>query len=159
MIAAIGILPSAAALTVVSLFGAGPEGFALWRSGELIEREEALSQKVGEDHSARETLGAYDGHRLRMLYRDRDGYPEQHDNEVDVVIVRSGEGTLVVGGRMIDLEPGSGAGEYIGTGIEGGERYSLAAGDLVHIPPKTPHRFLVREGSHITYVIVKLPAR
>lgn len=149
------ILPIAAALT----FASGPEGFALWRSGELIERETALSRKVGEDHSARETLAAYENHRLRMLYRDRDGYPEQHDNEVDVVIVRSGEGTLVVGGEMIDRKPGNGAGEYIGTGIEGGERHPLQAGDLVHIPPGTPHRFLVREGTHITYVIVKLPAR
>jgi quercetin dioxygenase-like cupin family protein len=140
-------------------FAADPEGFALWRSSELIEREEALSRKVGEDHSARETLGAYGNHRLRMLYRDRDGYPEQHDHEVDVVIVRSGEGTLVLGGKMIGLAPGTGAGEYIGTGIEGGERHPLAAGDLIHIPPGIPHRFLVREGTHITYIIVKLPAR
>lgn len=146
---------------LIALFvsASDPEGFALWRAGELSKREEALSRNVGKDHSARETLGAYEGHRLRMLYRDRDGYPEQHDNEVDVVIVRSGEGTLVVGGTMTDFKEGAGAGEFIGTGIEGGEHHSLAAGDLVHIPPKTPHRFLVREGGHITYVIVKLPAR
>ena len=155
----VAVLPLANALTFVSLLAAGPEGFVLWRSGELIEREQALSRKVGDDHSARETLGAYEGHRLRMLYRDRDGYPEQHDNEVDIVIVRSGEGTLVVGGRMIDLKAGNGDGEYIGTGIEGGEQYAIEAGDLVRIPPRTPHRFVVREGTHITYVIVKLPAR
>jgi mannose-6-phosphate isomerase-like protein (cupin superfamily) len=75
------------------------------------------------------------------------------------VIVESGEGTLVVGGRMIDPRPGAGAGEHLGTGIEGGDRHPLAAGDLVHIPPGVPHRFLVPEGKHITYVIVKLPAR
>jgi mannose-6-phosphate isomerase-like protein (cupin superfamily) len=159
MITTIRLLSSVAALVAVSGSASDPQGFALWRSGELVRREEALSQNVGKDHSARETLGAYDGHRLRMLYRDRDGYPEQHDNEVDVVIVRSGEGTLVVGGRIIDLKAGDGTGEFIGTGIEGGEKYPLEAGDLVHIPPKTPHRFLVREGTHITYVIVKLPAQ
>jgi len=37
-----------------------------------------------------------------MLYRDADGFPEQHDNVIDVVIVQSGEGTLVVGGKMIN---------------------------------------------------------
>ncbi len=156
---AINLLRSTAAFAVASLLGADPEGFDLWTAGELVEREEALSKKVGEDHSARETLGAYDGHRLRMLYRNRDGVPEQHDNEVDVVIVRSGAGTLVVGGAMLDLEPGAGAGEHLGTGIEGGEHRPIAAGDLIHIPPRTPHRFLVPEGGHITYVIVKLPAR
>lgn len=156
--ALLSLLPSAA-LIIGSVLAADPEGFALWRSSELEKREEALSRNVGEDHSARETLGAYDGHRLRMLYRDRDGYPEQHDNEVDVVIVRSGGGTLVVGGRMIDRKDGNGAGEHVGTGIEGGQRYPLGAGDLVHIPAGIPHRFLVTEGGHITYVIVKLPAR
>lgn len=159
MITTIRLLKSVVALIAVSVFDSDPGGFTLWKSGELVQREEALSQNVGRDHSARETLGAYDGHRLRMLYRDRDGYPEQHNNEVDVVIVRSGEGTLVVGGRIIDLKSGDGAGEFIGTGIEGGEKYTFAAGDLVHIPPKTPHRFLVPEGTHITYVIVKLPAQ
>jgi mannose-6-phosphate isomerase-like protein (cupin superfamily) len=149
----------AALLIAATALPSDPEGFALWKLGELEKREEALSRNVGPDHSARETLGAYDNHRLRMLYRDRDGNPEQHDNEVDVIIVRSGAGTLVLGGTMIDRRPGSGAGEHLGTGIEGGERHPLAAGDLVHIPAGIPHRFLVPEGGHITYVIVKLPAR
>ena len=30
-----------------------------------------------------------------MLYGDADGYPEQHDNVVDVVMVQSGEGPRV----------------------------------------------------------------
>jgi mannose-6-phosphate isomerase-like protein (cupin superfamily) len=155
---AIRLLGLTAALVVVPVFAADPAGFALWKSGELRQRDEVLSTKVGPDHSARETLAAYDNHRFRMLYRDADGVPEQHDNEIDVVIVQSGEATLVVGGKMVDSRAGAGAGEYLGTSIEGGERYPVAAGDLVHIPPKTPHRFLVPQGKHITYVIVKLPA-
>jgi hypothetical protein len=50
-----------------------------------------------------------------MLYRDADGLPEQHDNVIDVVIVQSGEGTLVVGGKMINPKGGGGPGEYLGT--------------------------------------------
>ena len=97
-------------------------------------------------------------HRFRLLYRDADGLPEQHDNTVDVVIVQSGEGTLVLGGTMINRKAGPGIGEYVGTGIEGGQRHALAAGDLVHIPAKIPHSFLVAKGKHITYVLVKFPA-
>lgn len=159
MLYAVRVVQLAAGLVVLPVLTAEPEGFALWRSAELRQREVALSKQVGPDGSARETLAAYEGHRFRMLYRDRDGNPEQHDNEVDVVIVQSGEGTLVLGGRMIDVRPGAGAGEYLGTSIEGGERYALGAGDLIHISPGIPHRFLVPEGKHITYVIVKLPAR
>src|SRR5690349_4347147 len=133
----------AAGFLVVPVFAADPAGFALWRSAELKQRDEALSKKVGPDHSARETLADYGDHRFRLLYRDADGVPEQHDNIVDVVIVQSGEGTLVLGGRMINPKPSTGAGEYLGTGIEGGERHPIAAGDVAHIPAKIPHSFLV----------------
>lgn len=154
---AIGFL--AAGLLVVPILAADPPGFAMWRAAELKQRDEALSRKVGPDHSARETLAEYSDHRFRLLYRDADGVPEQHDSIVDVVIVQSGEGTLLLGGRMINAKASTGAGEYLGTGIEGGERHALAAGDMVHIPAKIPHSFLVPKGKHITYVLVKFPAR
>jgi len=147
-----------AALFVVPVLAADPPGFALWSAAELKQRDQALSKKVGADHSARETLADYGDHRFRLLYRDADGLPEQHDKIVDVVIVQSGEGTLLLGGRMVNPKTSSGAGEYLGTGIEGGERHPLAAGDVVHIPAKIPHSFLVPKGKHITYVLVKFPA-
>lgn len=148
----------AAALLVVPVLAADPAGFAMWTSAELKQRDEALSKKVGPDHSARETLADYGDHRFRLLYRDADGAPEQHDKIVDVVIVQSGEGTLLVGGTMINPKGNAGTGEYLGTGIEGGERHGLAPGDLVHIPAKVPHSFLVPKGKHITYALVKFPA-
>jgi len=146
-----------AALLAAPAFAADT-GFGLWNSAELNRRGQALSKNVGQDHSARETLADYGDHRFRMLYRDGDGYPEQHDHVVDVVIVQSGEGTLALGGRMINPKAGSGAGEYLGTSIEGGERHPLGPGDVIHIPARIPHSFLVPKGKHITYVLVKFPA-
>ena len=147
-----------AVLFVVPVLAADPPGFALWSAAQLKQRDEALSTKVGADHSARETLADYGDHRFRLLYRDADGLPEQHDRITDVVIVQSGEGTLLLGGKMLNAKVSSGAGEYLGTGIEGGERHPLAAGDVVHIPAGIPHSFLVPRGKHITYVLVKFPA-
>jgi len=149
----------AAGFLAVPTLAADPAGFAMWKSAELNQRNALLSNKVGPDHSARETLADYGDHRFRMLYRDADGVPEQHDNVVDVVIVQSGEGTLLLGGHMIDAKASSGVGEYLGTGIEGGERHALAPGDIAHIPAKVPHSFLVPKGKHIAYVLVKFPAR
>ena len=149
----------AAVLVAVPAFAAETSTFGMWRAAELNEREEALSKKVGPDHSARETLADYGSHRFRLLYRDADGFPEQHDRVVDVVIVQSGEGTLVLGGKMINPRAGSGAGEYVGTSLEGGERHALGAGDVIHIPATIPHSFLVPRGKHLTYVLVKFPAQ
>jgi mannose-6-phosphate isomerase-like protein (cupin superfamily) len=148
----------AAGLLVVPVIGADLPGFGLWTKAELARRDEALSKKVGADHSARETLADYGDHRFRLLYRDADGVPEQHDRIVDVVIVQSGEGALLVGGTMVNPKAGAGAGEYLGTGISGAERRPLGAGDIVHIPAGIPHSFLVPPGKHITYVLVKFPA-
>ena len=148
-----------AVLLVTPVFAADPPGFALWKSSELKQRDLALSKKVGPDHSARETLADYKSHRFRFLYRDADGFPEQHDNIVDVVFVQSGEGTLLLGGKVLGLKAGSGAGEYVGTSIEGGDRHPLGPGDVIHIPPKIPHSFLVPKGKHLTYVLVKFPGQ
>jgi hypothetical protein len=145
-------------LLIVPVFAADPTGFAMWKPGELKAHDDALSKKVGSDHSARETLADYKTHRFRMLYRDADGVPEQHDSVIDVVMVQSGEGTLVLGGAMTGLKASATAGEYTGTGIQGGELHALATGDIVHIPAKIPHRFLVPKGKHITYVLLKFPA-
>src|SRR6266852_2184402 len=149
----------AVALLTVPVLAADAPRFAQWKAAELKQREAALSKKVGPDHSARETLADYGDHRFRMLYRDGDGYPEQHDHVVDVVIVQSGEGTLALGGRMINPRAGGGAGEYVGTSIEGGARHPLGPGDVIHIPAKIPHSFLVPQGKHITYVLLKFPAQ
>ena len=146
-------------LLAAPLFAAEMPGFALWKASELQQRDAALSKKVGPDHSARETLADYGDHRFRYIYRDADGFPEQHETIVDVVIAQSGECTLLLGGKMINSKASAGTGESTGTGIEGGERHPLAAGDIVQIPAKIPHSFLVPKGKHFTYVLLKIPAK
>jgi hypothetical protein len=66
-----------------------------------------------------------------------------------------GTGTLVVGGTI----PGGKSiapGEIRGPAVEGGTRQKLSAGDIVHIPSKTPHNVLVDPGAQITYFIFKV---
>ena len=74
-------------------------------------------------------------------------------------MVQSGEGVRQLGGTMVRKKAGSGAGEYLGSRLDGGERHPLNAGDVIHIPAKIPHSFLVAAGKHITYVLVKFPAQ
>src|SRR6478672_6871742 len=153
MLAAAGL-----ATFALSVLTGAQSGYGHWSAAELRARDAALSTKVGPDHSARETLADYGDHRFRLLYRDADGVPEQHDQIVDVVFIQSGEGALQLGGTMVAKRAGSGPGEYLGTRLDGGERHPLAPGDVVHIPATIPHSFLVPAGKHITYVLVKFPA-
>lgn len=74
-------------------------------------------------------------------------------------MMQSGEGTLVLGGTMTGKKGSATTGEYTGTRLEGGQTHPLAAGDIVHIPAGIPHSFLVPAGKHITYVLLKFPAK
>jgi hypothetical protein len=147
----------AAIVLTMPVSAADPPGFAMWRASDLKAHEAELAKHVGADHSSRETLAEYKDHRFRMLYRDADGNPEQHDAIIDVVMVQSGEGTLVLGGTMAGRRATS-PGEWLGTSLDGGERRAVGAGDLIHIPAGIPHSFLVPAGQHIAYVLLKIPA-
>ena len=133
-----------------------PEGFAQWRAAELERRSRLLGERIGSDDSGRETLADYGpgglSHRFRYLRRDGDGWPEWHEDIIDVVFVKSGAGTMHVGGEMV------GESNAPGSSITGGERYDVAAGDVLHIPARTPHAYLVPDGGHVTYVLVRFPA-
>lgn len=133
-----------------------PPGFGLWRAAELEQRNTVLITKQRSDGSSRETLADFgaggNSHRLRFLRRNRAGWPELHDDIIDVVIVQSGKGTVQVGGEMI------GESNVPGSVINGGSQFSVAAGDVLHIPAKMPHAYLPTEGGHITYVLMRVPA-
>jgi hypothetical protein len=139
-------------------FAAEPSSFAQWTTAALRQREAVLMKSVAADHSSRETLADYGDHRFRLLYRDADGAPEQHDKIIDVVMIHSGEGSLMLGGNMAGKKGNASTGEYLGTALTGGELHQLAAGDILHIPAGIPHSFIVPPGKHITYVLLKFPA-
>jgi len=145
------------AMLVAPALAADHPDFRLWKADDLQRRQAALAKKVGPDHSSRETLADFGDHRVRYLHRNADGFPEQHDKIVDLVIVQSGEGVLQLGGTLVDKKAGGGQGEFVGSRLEGGERHPLGAGDVIHIPATVPHAFLVPKGKQITYVLVKFP--
>jgi mannose-6-phosphate isomerase-like protein (cupin superfamily) len=140
-----------------------PAGFGMWNLSDFKEHEKTLDSRIGTDHSARETLGDYGNHRIRFIHRAGTGAPEFHTHFVDLWIVESGRGTLVVGGTLLDPKPLSGndpetRGDMTGSSINGGERHDVSTGDVIHIPPKTPHQILVPKGEEITYLRIAIPS-
>lgn len=133
-----------------------PPGFGLWRADELVQRNEAIIERMRSDGSSRETLADYgvggNSHRIRFIRRDRDGVPELHQDIIDVVLIQSGEGQVHFGGEMI------GQSNVPGARIVDGIQIPVAAGDVLHIPAQMPHAYLTAEDSHITYVLLRVPA-
>jgi mannose-6-phosphate isomerase-like protein (cupin superfamily) len=144
-----------AAMCATTLFASEPTkvpGFTLNKVAELEKLDAELAKTLGPNGDSRMTVEEYGDHRLRMLRRDgnhpvqANGAPETHADEIDVIIVQSGEGTLVLGGEMK------------GGVLQGGERHALAPGDVAHVPAKVQHAFVPAKGKHLTYILLKIPA-
>jgi mannose-6-phosphate isomerase-like protein (cupin superfamily) len=133
-----------------------PEGFAFWTRAELEGHTKLLSPKLGEQRIASQQLGKYDGHGMVVIHRDADGEAEVHEKTVDIFIVQTGAGKLVVGGKVVN--PVKNGREVRGTAIDGGVTRELLPGNIAHIPANMPHQVLVPAGGQITYVIVKVAA-
>ena len=145
-------LPTLIALLVVpALFAADPEGFAKYKSSEITARAKAA--KLDENKAGLDRAATWGNHGLLIVRREGDGAVEIHETQVDVITVVSGEGTLVVGGTMVDGKT-TAPNEIRGKSINGGVRKPMAAGDVFHIPAKIPHQMLVPKSLIIQVVKV-----
>lgn len=141
-------------LLLLPLAGAEPAGYKYWSASELKGMSKTLSNKADAKTSS-ENLGNWGVDHALMVHRDGTGSAELHEHDSDLIVVVSGAGTLVVGGTM----PGSkttAPGEVRGPSIDGGEKQKIGPGDILHIPPKTPHQVMLEPGTQITYFTLKV---
>ena len=82
-------------------------------------------------------------------------FAEAHEFDTDIFIVQGGEGTLQVGGEIVDRKA-TGPGQFAGSSIRGGEMTKAAAGDVFYIPKNVPHMWHIREGQQVTYLAMKV---
>lgn len=149
-------------LFVIPLFAVTPqttviEGFKYWSAASLNQSAQALAQQAASDphHFAVQQLGDFPNEAPLLVHREADGPPEWHETQVDVVFVQSGTATLVVGGTLLNGETVAPHEKRNGT-IEGGTHQKVSAGDLIRIPPKTPHQFLLDGTKDFTYIVIKV---
>jgi len=137
--------------------GSAVEGFDHWTASSLASMSKPLTAAAASDphHAATKQLSAYANEYFLLAHREGDGQAEWHETEADVFVVQSGSATLVVGGTMTGAET-SAPHEKRGGTIQGGTREKLSVGDIVHIPPRTPHQLLLDGGKEFTYFVVKV---
>ena len=145
------------ALATAWLAAADPAGFGQWKGAELKSYETKLAAKVDQRNLALEQLASFGNHSLMIVHREGNGEAEFHEKQADLMIVESGEATLVVGGTVVDPKT-TASNEIRGPSIKDGVSKRLGAGDIVHIPPKTPHQVMVAAGKQITYAVMKVNA-
>jgi uncharacterized RmlC-like cupin family protein len=141
-------------LLALPLIAADPPGFSMWTGAEL---KTAVNSVKEDDHKVGvDKLATWDNHALWVIKREGDGEAEVHDTQVDIIFVTSGEGTLVLGGTLV--EPRTTApGETRAKSIKGGVSKKMTPGDVFHIPVKVPHQMLVPK--LLTFEVVKVDSK
>jgi mannose-6-phosphate isomerase-like protein (cupin superfamily) len=91
--------------------------------------------------------------------------PVSHTVVTEVYYILDGGGIMETGGTMTDpvplltdgkpTNPASIGASLRGTKISGGSTHHVARGDVVMIPPGTPHRFLSLD-EFVTYIVVRV---
>jgi uncharacterized RmlC-like cupin family protein len=127
-----------------------------WSTAELLERAKHLQVLAAQgDGSASETLEKYPHHYTMLAFRQRSGGGELHQNFADIFYILDGHAAVITGGHLVG-EKTSGPGEVRGSGVEGGSRQVVKAGDVVHIPAGMAHQMVLADGDSVTYFVVKV---
>jgi len=144
-------------LSACALGAAVSAGTDHWTSQQLNEDSKSLAGKL-KDGLASETLANWGNHLVMLVHREATGQSEFHENQADIIIVRSGSGNIILGGSVQGGKT-TAPGEIRGASISGGQKQALHTGDVLHVPPKTAHQVVLAPGEKIEYLAVKVDAR
>jgi len=132
---------------------AGNSPFQHWTSGELKAYAGKLNSDAAPGKVASQSLGNWGNYNLGIIRRTADGEAELHENFVDIFIVQAGDASVIVGGKVVAPRT-TGPGEVRGKSIEGGQKKTLKAGDILRVAANTPHQVLVPK--EFLYCVVKV---
>jgi mannose-6-phosphate isomerase-like protein (cupin superfamily) len=135
-----------------------PAGYNHWTGDQIEQRGKALPAKMTKMKVGVESLAHWGNHSMSVVHREGSGEAELHETQADILFVREGDASIVIGGMIANGRTTT-AHEVRGPKIEGGEKQALHAGDVLHIAPKTPHQILLEAGHKLDYYAIKVDAR
>ncbi len=141
------------------LWAADPAGFSYWPGAALEETQRAVAAKVDpKTKTASQALGKFGNHSFILGRREANGEAEIHEKLTDLFLIRAGAAKFIIGGQLKDPKT-TGPGEIRAASIEGGREIQVGPGDMLNIPPNTPHQTIVAPGGSVTYMVVKIDAQ
>jgi mannose-6-phosphate isomerase-like protein (cupin superfamily) len=129
--------------------------FMSWDAELLLSTEKKLKTMMNQYYSAVEDFIKNDHTQFHMNHKEGTAESEIHDHWAEFQIIRNGEGTMMLGGKVVNSKIAS-PGETRGTALEGATGQPLRAGDLLYIPAGTPHHTVVDRTKSQDKLIVKV---
>ena len=127
----------------------------IWTAADIQSHGKALGQKLDANKVATESAGTTGNRSFLIAHREGSGLAEVHDTQADIIVISSGQVTMVYGGAVVDGKT-TAPGETRGASIQGGTEARLGPGDVLHIPAKVPHQMKLAAGAQVTYFVAKV---
>ena len=140
------ILPLLIALFCVAPMRSDPEEFTAWRG---------VVSHVAETELPWQELQADGDHLIAVSYRSENGPAELHQFQREILVVEGGEGTLLVGGAILQPEAVKPY-EIRGSSIAGGIETQMRQGDIIQIEADVPHQVKIARGKYLIYTTVRI---
>jgi mannose-6-phosphate isomerase-like protein (cupin superfamily) len=115
----------------------------------------AKSERKGDQPTVSERILQLAPYNANLEYRASVGPAAVHETEAEMFYVIDGTATMTTGGKLVN-EKRTNAENLTGTAIEGGESRTVAKGDFIIVPEKTPHWFSAIQGT-ITLMTLHVP--
>src|SRR5215208_1784672 len=92
------LLPVVGLVTVLAQ--GSPAGVRVWKSSDIQAKGKSLAQKLDAQKVASEVIATEGNRTFMVAHREGSGLAEWHEKQADIMMISSGEVTMVYGGTI-----------------------------------------------------------
>jgi mannose-6-phosphate isomerase-like protein (cupin superfamily) len=118
--------------------------------------DKAKADRKGDAPVTAEPILLLAPYRAQLEYRPGNAPAAVHTEDAELMVVLQGTGNIVTGGKLID-EKQVNAYNRSGPSIAGGQDHNVVKGDMILIPPNTPHQVTPSGGAPIVLMTMHVP--
>jgi mannose-6-phosphate isomerase-like protein (cupin superfamily) len=118
--------------------------------------DKAKADRKGEAPVTAEPILLLTPYRAQLEYRPIGAGAAVHTEDAELMVVLSGTGNIITGGTLVDGKQVN-AYNMSGPSIAGGQDHNVVKGDMILIPPNTPHQVTPSGGAPIVLMTMHVP--
>jgi mannose-6-phosphate isomerase-like protein (cupin superfamily) len=118
--------------------------------------EKAKADRKGEAPVTAEPILLLAPYRAQLEYRPVNGPAAVHTQDAELMVVLQGTGNIITGGTLVDGKQVN-AYNMSGPSIAGGQDHNVVKGDMILIPPNTPHQVTPSGAAPIVLMTMHVP--
>ncbi len=118
--------------------------------------DKAKAERKGDAPLTAEPIVQLAPYKAQLEYRPATAPAALHHKDAELFVVLQGTGNILTGGKLVnpkDVNPAN----QSGTSIEGGDSHTVVKGDVLIVPPNTPHQVIPGGGAPIVVMTMHVP--